>query len=168
MGFELNFAPHRFDGTTKQGINPYTKQPTAYLNNEAISREEADAVVRVLKRSGADGPDDRGRYRLQLDGGTVRVYTSGEIEHGCMFSIEDIDPDIPPALAQLLFDVMAAGNWVITEIGEKDEVLAVSPDCVRGTAGSFGPVVVVDSPRDVAMILSRGLDAWREAKHDGT
>jgi hypothetical protein len=157
MSFDLHFQPCRFDGTTEQRYNPFTKQLQDVPRNEPLSPAEVSAVLDVLERAGADGPDEEGCHVVRLaDGAHVEIFAK-DLASGCMVAIRGAG--VTPSLAKLLFDVMVAGRWVL--LGEEDVVLAPSPDCMKGTPSGFGQVVVAASPDDVGAVLSGGHEAWK-------
>jgi len=159
MSFDIHFQPYRFDGTTEKRINPFTKQAIDIPRNEPLSAGEISAVRAVLERAGVTGSDDEGRMVSLADGGSAEIYAEN-LGAGCMFAIRG--SGITPLLAQLLFDVMVAGNWVIMESGEDDVVVAPAMDCLKGSPKNFGRVVVASSAGEVAALLSGGFEAWKK------
>lgn len=160
MSFDLHFQPCRFDGTTESRYNPFTKQHQDIPRNEPLFAEEVTAVLEVLKRAGARGPDEEGCHVVRFaDGGQAEIFAQ-DLGQGCMFAIRGAG--LTPSLAQLLFDVMVAGRWVL--LGEEDIVLAPSLDCLKGTPSEFGMIVVPASPDDVGAALSGGFDAWKKCR----
>jgi hypothetical protein len=158
MSFDLHFQPCRFDGTTEKRFNPFTKQIQDVPRNAPLSAAEASAVLDVLKRAGAEGPDEHGCHVVKLaDGAQVEIFAE-DVASGCMVAIRGAG--VTPLLAKLLFDVMVAGSWVL--LGEEDVVLAPSHDCMQGTPKGFGQVVVATSPDDIGAVLSGGYDVWRK------
>ncbi|MDB4995209.1 MAG: hypothetical protein JWM74_2641 [Myxococcaceae bacterium] len=158
MSFDLHFQPCRFDGTTEKRFNPFTKQMQDVPRNEPLSPEEASAVLDVLKRAGAEGPDEEGCHLVRFDDGSSAEIFAKSVETGCMVAIRGAG--VTPALAKLLFDVMVAGRWVL--LGEEEVVLAPSHECLKGTPKAFGQVVVAHSPDDIGAVLSGGYEAWRK------
>lgn len=156
MSFDLHFQPCRFDGTTEQRYNPFTKQLQDVPRNEPLSAEEVSAVLDVLKRAGAQ--PDEGCHLVRFADGSVAEIFADDLAAGCMVAIRGAG--VTPALAQLLFDILVAGRWVL--LGEEDVVLAPSHDCLKGTPKDFGQVVVARSADDVGAVLSGGFEAWRK------
>lgn len=160
MSFDVHFQPCRYDGTTRERINPFTKKPQSVPHNEPLSAEEISAVLAVFERAGATGPDEEGCRVINLaDGGHAEIF-GGDRGDGCMFAIRGAG--VTPLLAQLLFEVMVAGNWVLMESGEDDVVIAPSTDCLKGAPRNFGQVVVAASGGEVAALLSGGFGAWKK------
>jgi len=158
MSFDLHFQPCRFDGTTEERYNPFTKQPQDVPRNEPLSAEEVSAVLDVLKRAGAEGPDEEGNHVVRFtDGAYVEIFAR-HLETGCMLAIRGAG--VTPSLAKLLFDVMVAGRWVL--MGDEEVVLAPSLDCMKGAPSGFGQIVVAASPDDVGAALSGGSEAWQK------
>ncbi|MEO6574910.1 MAG: hypothetical protein ABIP89_13785 [Polyangiaceae bacterium] len=160
MSFDVHFQPCRYDGTTRERINPFTKKSQDVPYNEPLSVAEISAVLAVFKSAGATGPDDEGCRVVSLaDGGHAEIF-GGDRGDGCMFAIRGAG--VTPLLAGLLFDVMVAGNWVLMEAGEDDVVIAPSLDCLKGAPRSFGQIVVAASGGEVAALLSGGFGAWKK------
>jgi hypothetical protein len=158
MSFDVHFQPCRFDGTTSKRTNPFTKQVQDIPHNQPLSQPEVDAVRQVLTRAGATSPDEHGRHVVRFgDGSSVEVFGS-DLANGCMFAIRGAG--ITASLAQLLFDVMVAGNWVI--MGEDDVVVAPTRDCLKGVPRGFPRVVVAASGPEVAALLSGGFEEWKK------
>lgn len=152
MSFDLHFQPCRYDGTTKQAMNPFTNELAAFPNNAPLTREEVEAVVRVLEAAGAKRDND-GTFALQAsDGTSFEMY--GDIAGGCMISIRGAG--ITSTLAKLLFDVLVAGNWVLLS---DPSAIAASASALQGMPDddTFDDVVIVTSPDQVKTLL---LDGW--------
>ncbi len=149
MSFELHVQPCRFDGTTDKRVNPVTKQLQDIPRNQPLSELEVSAVRKILEGVGAKVPDGRGCYVARLPDG-AKVEVEGVALHlGCTFSVEGTVVTV--ALAQLLFDVIVAGNWVI--LGE-DCIIAPNAECVWGAPDAFGRVCVATSARKVSALLN--------------
>jgi hypothetical protein len=160
MSFDVHFQPCRYDGTTEKRVNPFTKQLQEFPRNQPLSAAQVQAVLAVLKRAGASGPDANGCHVVRFDdGGSAEVFAR-DLGQGCMFAVRGAG--ITPSLAQLLFDVMAAGDWVIARTDEDRVVIAPSKNCLRGAPSDFGQVVVAASGQEVAALLSGGFGAWKE------
>ncbi len=149
MSFDLYVQPCRFDGATDKRINPFTKEVQDIPRNQPLSEIEVSAVRRVLESVGAPLPDERGCYVARLPDGTSVEIDAPDLRAGCTFSIQGTV--VTPAVAQLLFEVIVAGNWVI--LGE-DCIIAPNTECVWGAPDSFGRVCVAFSPRKVAALLN--------------
>ncbi|MEO8799305.1 MAG: hypothetical protein ABI551_15550 [Polyangiaceae bacterium] len=151
MSFDLHFQPCRYDGTTKQAMNPFTNELAAFPNNAPLTKGEVDAVVRILEDAGAKRDTD-GTFTLRAsDGTSFEMY--GAIEDGCMISIRGAG--ITPTLAKLLFDVLVAGNWVLLS---DPSVIAANASALQGMPddGTFDDVVIVTSPDQVKTLLIEG------------
>lgn len=160
MGYTIDFQPHRFDGTTYLGIDPYSRDEVPCLTNQPLSAAEVEAVHAVLRRAAGQGPDANGTYHIQLeDGLTVRFFASA-LPYGCVLAIDGTTT--PLSLAKLIFDLLAAGDWVVRKIATGGESIARSMDSVKGTRGDFGPTVVVESIDDLQFILAHGLVAFQQ------
>ena len=160
MSFDVFFEPCRYDGTTDRRVNPFTKQVQDVPRNTPLSEVEVAAVSSVLDRAGAQPPDEHGCRVVRFpDGGSAEIFTN-ELSRGCMFSIRGVG--VTPALAQLLFDVMVAGGWVLMPAGGGDDVvIAPNAQCTTSAPSFYGRVVVAESAREVAALLEGGFDAWK-------
>lgn len=160
MGYTIHFEPHRFDGTTYEGINPYSREPDVCLTNNPLTPEEVEAVHAVLRRARGGGPDRSGVYEIALeDGLSVRFHSSG-LPNGCVLTTHG--DSAPLSLAKLIFDLLVAGSWVARNIATNGESIAHSLDSVRGTRGTFGPTAVVESVEDLQFVLAHGLVAFQQ------
>ncbi len=160
MSFDVHFQPCRYDGTTRERMNPFTKKLQTVPHNQPISSGEISAVLAVLARAGATGPDEHGCRLVHVgDGGRAEIF-GGDDGDGCMFAIRGAG--VTSLLAQLLFEVMVAGNWVLMESGEDDVVIAPSLECLMGKPPNFGQVVVAASGEEVRALLSGGFSAWKK------
>lgn len=158
MSFDVSFLPCRYDGTNELRKSPYTAKLESFPRNEPLSEAEVDAVLGVLARAGVTAPDDHGVSSLLLSDGTNAEIFLGDVGNGCTFAIRGAG--ITPRLAQLLFDVMTAGNWVMLG-GDEDVAFAPSHDCVRGAPSELGRIVVPASAEEIAAFFVKGFDAWK-------
>jgi hypothetical protein len=158
MSFDVHFQPCRFDGTTERRKNPFTGQLQDCPRNLPLSKSEVDAVLGVFKMAGARASGDDYQFR-SADGASVEIFATN-LANGCMFAIRGAG--ITPLLAQLLFDVMVAGNWVIMGTGGEDVVIAPNDKAVKTAPTDFGQIVVASSGKEVATLLSGGFGAWEE------
>ena len=157
MSFDVFFEPCRYDGTTERRVNPFTKQVQEIPNNRSLTDREVEAVMNVLDRAGARAPDDQGCRAVRFpDGGSAEIFTN-DCARRCMVSIHD---NVTPSLAQLLFDVMVAGDWVIIPagsdadgVGDEDVVVAPSTECVANAPSFYGRVVVAESAAGLNTLL---------------
>ncbi len=163
MGLELHFEPCRFDGTTETRLNPFTKQAQDVARSQPLSSSEVSDVLEVLRRAGASDADEFGCRVIHFaDGSTAEVFTDG-LERGCMI-VTDAHR-IPPSLAQLLFDLLVAGSWVLMAEGADDVAAAPSADCVKSAPPAFfGEIVVVASAGEIVALLSGGIGAFQKAR----
>ena len=53
MSYDLHFFPNRFDGSTEERINPFTREKAIVPRNAPLSEAEVRAVEGVLGRAGA-------------------------------------------------------------------------------------------------------------------
>lgn len=160
MGYAIDFEPHRFDGTTYMGTDPYSRDPAPLPANQPLTAEEVEAVHGVLRRAKGGGPDENGNYDIALEDGVSARFHARALPWGCTLWIEG--SKAPPSLAKLVFDLLVAGDWVARHIATNGESIARSMDSVRGTRGSFGPTVVVESVDDLQFILAHGLVAFQQ------
>ncbi len=156
MDFDVRFRPCRYDGTTEKRYNPFAKESQDVPRNEPLSATEEEAVRAALQRAGAK-PDAEGYCAAHFgDGGSAEVYVGQPINEGCTFALRGAG--ITPTVAQLLFDVMVAGNWVI--VGE-GVVIAPTTDCAKTAPPALGHVVVAGSGAEVAAALSGRFEAFQ-------
>ncbi|HEY2369484.1 MAG TPA: hypothetical protein VGH87_23965 [Polyangiaceae bacterium] len=159
MSFDVFFEPCRYDGTTEWRRHPVTNLDREVPKNAPLTDREVAAVTEALDRAGATAADAHG-YRVVRfsDGGAADIFTNDC--HGCMFSIRDAG--VTPALAQLLFDVMIAGDWVLTFQDDTDEV-AIAPNarCVAIVPSFYTRVAIAESTAEMKVLLEGGFDAWK-------
>jgi hypothetical protein len=156
MSFDLHISPCRFDGTMERRKNPFTNQVEDFPRNLPLTRTEIDAVLRVFKMAGCIERDDV--YIFQsADGASVEIF-SKDLTRGCMFAVRGAG--VTPLLCQFLFDVLAAGNWVVT--GEV--VIAPNENSVKDAPVDFGKIVIVSSGKEIATILSPRFDAYSKLR----
>lgn len=160
MGYTIDFEPHRFDGTTYEGIDSFSREPATCLTNNPLTPEEVEAVHAVLRRASGGGPDERGTYHVTLEDGLSVRFFAGALPRGCVLAIDGFTA--PLSLAKLVFDLLVAGGWVLRGVATSGESIAHTLDSVRGTRGTFGPTVVVESAEDLQFILAHGLVAWQQ------
>lgn len=160
MGYTLDFQPHRFDGTTYMGTDPYSRDPAPCPTNNPLSPEETEAVHAVLRRAAGQGPDANGTYHIQLEEGLSLRFYSASLPNGCVLAIEGTKA--PLSLASLLFDLLGAGDWVIRGLATGGESIARSLDSVKGGRGTFGPTSVIESAEDLQFVLAHGLVAFQQ------
>ena len=159
MSFDVFFRPCRYDGTTERRRNPFTNKIQEFPRNGPLSEVEVSAVRDALERAGARGPDDDGTYvAMFADGANAEIFADN-LANGCMFAIRGAG--VTPSLARLLFEVMVAGNWVLTGTGEENLVLAPTLECVKGAPNDFPRVVVARSAREVQLALASGFEGFR-------
>lgn len=155
MSFDVFFEPCRYDGTTERKVNPFTKEVRDMPVNHPLSDLELAAVTKVLDRAGS-ADEDGCRVVQFADGGYAEVDLS---ERVCSFSVRGVG--VTPSLAQLMFDVMLAGNWVLMSMSGADVVIAPNMECVASAPSFYGRVVVAESPHEVALLLESGFDEWK-------
>jgi hypothetical protein len=170
MSFAVEFHAWRHDGTMERGINPFTKQPVD-IPRERLSAQEAAAVLDVVERASARHPGhfgpgrhpETGLYSLLFEDGAGAEIDVETVERSCTFRLGG--RGVTPLLAQMLFDVMVAGNWELTW---EDSLIAVVPtaECAEAVRVRYEglddfEVVLATSPQDVARVLSPRFDEWR-------
>ena len=87
MSFDIFFQSARFSGEPVVSRNPLTGESQTVLPSEPLSAAEVTAVLGVLERVKARGPDEFGCYVVELaDGGGAEVFASN-LRSGCMASV---------------------------------------------------------------------------------
>lgn len=151
MGFEIEFLPFRYDGTTERIVNPFTRQEQDVARNLPLSKDEVAAVLAVLEKAGAKLDDD-GQYLFQSADGANATIDASDIAKGCTIAIRP--PGLTPQLARLLFDVMVAGDWGIFRLEDEDFVITPNEACAKRIPPELGRGVVASSGEDVAALLT--------------
>lgn len=160
MGYTIDFQPHRFDGTTYMGTDPYSRDPAPCLTNQPLTPGEVEAVHAVLRRASGRAPDPNGTYHITLDDGLSLRFFAGSLPYGCTLAIDGTTT--PLSLARLIFELLGAGDWVVRGIATGGESIARSLDSVKGNRGTFGPTAVIDAVEDLHFVLSHGLVAFQQ------
>lgn len=160
VGAELLFQPCRFDGPRVRLRNPFTGKDEELIQNE-ISAAEADAVrALIVSACGAPGVDMEGGAAERFvfrddDGASAEIYVD-RLVLGCMFEVSG--RGMTRSLANLLFDVLVAGNWTLGD-GSDAWVVAANPDAVRSAPADFGEVKIVSSPEALGALFAPGFGA---------
>ena len=161
MSLDIFFQSARFTGKSAIKKNPFTGEAMTVNPAEPLTAAEVKALRTVLKQVHAKGPDDDGCYAIDLkDGGTAEVYAD-KLKSGCMISLGGITPD----LSQFLLDFLKAGNWVMLPAMEDAVAIAASPECVKGVPDDFPRLVICNSAKEVAVLLTKGVKAWQKYRN---
>src|SRR5262249_47327201 len=140
------FQPCRFSGLPVEKKNPFTGEVQSVTPDEPLRAAELKAVRRVLKRARAHGPDEHGRYVVELgDGGVAEVF-GADLGAGCMVALRGLTPD----LSQFLYDLLKAGNWVMLPVTEDAVAVTTSPGRMKGIPEDFPRVVVCNAAGELA------------------
>lgn len=125
---ELTFNPMREGERFEMRPNPFTKKLERVMLPEHLTADEVQAVTDVLVKAGATGPDGDGSYTLPLEGGETATFDASKLPTEATVVVPQ--SSLPHA-AQLIFDLMVAGNWVVAIVSQ-DETPAIAPseDCV--------------------------------------
>jgi hypothetical protein len=158
MSFDILFEPCRYDGTTARRRNAFTNEIDEIACNQPLSAQEVAAVASVLDRVGAKAPDEHGCRVVRLADGTIAEIDANDCARGCVLSTRG---GVTLALSQLLFDLAAAGNWVMMPLGGDGVVIAPSAECVKNAPSFYGRIVVARSAREVAAALKGGFDDYK-------
>jgi hypothetical protein len=157
MSFDIFFHTGRFSGEPVVKKNTFTGKPQTVIPEEPLTAAEVRAVRQVLRRVGAQGPDEYGCYVVGLeDGGGAEVFAD-KLKSGCMVSLRGITPD----LTRFLFDFLKAGNWVMLPAMEDAVAITTSPGSVKGVPDDFPRIVACDSADEVGVLLTKGVKAWQ-------
>jgi hypothetical protein len=165
MSFAVHFFAWRLDGSMERTINPFTKEPVD-VPGRRLSAREAAAVIDLIERAHAQYPGgepaDAGRYCVQFPDGASAEIDAERVERDCSFTLRGAG--VTPMLAQLLFDVMVAGNWQL--VGEDSTATLVpTKECAEAASALFEgdddfKVVLATSALDVARVLSPEFAEW--------
>ncbi|HEX7667170.1 MAG TPA: hypothetical protein VF407_21715 [Polyangiaceae bacterium] len=158
MSFDLHFMPCRFDGSTEKKLNPFTNETVDAPKNAPLTKDEAAAVVSVIERAGAKRDPDGTIVLHTSDGAAAEIYGKS-MTSICMFAIRGAG--VTPKLAQLLFDVLVAGNWVLLSDAA---AITANAGALQGMPDddTFDDIVIVTSADQVRTLLLEGWKAFEK------
>ena len=158
MQYEFLFQPCRYDGTKVEAQNPFTGKPWLVPTNEPLTAAELNAVHAVLDKVAAQGPDEFGCYVAVLDDGCeINVYAN-DLDRGCMVTFRWL----PASLFRFAVDLLKAGNWTMLPAIESTVAVVSSLESVKGIPDGFPPIVICDSPEELRILVTEGVDAWEK------
>src|SRR5262249_12389448 len=126
--------------------------------NESLTNGEVKSVKSVLKKAGAEGPDEFEYYKIDFSDGAVAEVTANDLANGCKVSVWGLTP----SLLQLLFDLMTAGKWIMLPVMEETMAITSSAENLKGIPEDFPPTVVCATPNHLGVLLSNGIRAWKK------
>jgi hypothetical protein len=116
------------------------------------------AVEQVLNQAKARGPSQHDCYVVNLgDGGGAEVF-SRDLATDCMVALRGLTPD----LLRFLFDLLAAGKWVMIPASVDAVAIATSQEAFVSVPKSFPRSVICSSPDELAGLLANGVHAWEK------
>ena len=65
-----------------------------------------------------------------------------------------------PAVIEFLFDLLAAGKWVMIPIMEDCLAITTSPESLKGVPEDYPTIVAIQSVQELVVLLTRGFRAW--------
>lgn len=153
MSFDIVFQTVRFEGREEITKNAFTGETHSVPASEPLTAVELHSVRQVLEQAGAQGPDPYGCYVISLsDGGEAEVFAK-ELQSHCMVALRGITPQ----LAQFLFDLLRAGNWVMLPASENSVALTTAPESIKGVPEDFPEIITVTTADQVRVLLSQGV-----------
>ena len=151
---DINFITCRFDGSFQESRNPFTSKVMELPTSRELRGDEQHAVERVL--AGATTADSANVLEV-VDGGAAMF------EVGPSFvSLKPFRGRPTPGLANVLFDVLVAGNWCIQAddalvVADLENARQLPPRSPRVPAEFYehfpSKVVLVETAQDLANAL---------------
>ena len=150
MSLDLHVRPCLGVRTSKRGaIHPFTGQPKTIADPIPLQRARVQAVRAVVERSDARGPDPEGVYSLVPPAGGVEIW-AGDVAKGV------------PVHGASRPDDGGAGAACVRRDGRRrladprPRLVAVAPNvaCARRVLAEAGEVVIVESAKELAVVLS--------------
>jgi hypothetical protein len=158
MSFDIFYQPCRYGGKPVKIENRFTGKVVSQIPNAPLTAAELRAVQGILKKTKAQGPDEFGSYSISLrDGGEAEV-NGTDLASGCMVAVRGMTSD----LIQFLYDLLKAGNWVMRPVMEESATITTAPDCIKGMPADFPKLAVCNSPEELGVLLTDGLQAWEK------
>lgn len=157
MSFDIYFQPCCFTESPSDTKDPDNGSTASAQNSAPLEANELRAVQEVLSRARSGGVDRRGADLVRMpDGGEAELF-SDDLKSGCMVAIRGLTSD----LLQFLYDLMAAGKWVMLPTIDDEIAITCCPEHLVGLPGDFPRIVVCKSAgaRDVT---DRRIRAWQK------
>jgi len=156
MSFDIFYIPCRFDDKETTFTSPSTGETKSRRKCQPLTATELQAVKTLLKKVNARESEDGGFYGIEFpDGGHAQVF--GMDQTGCMVALHGITPDI---LAFLL-DLVRVGNMWMRPAMEEVVNIVPSFEHAKMLPPGLENITVCDSPEQLGVLLSKGLDAWK-------
>jgi hypothetical protein len=151
MSFDVSLLPWRFEGTTRR-LSPFTAELTEFPKPAPHTQEQHARIEAVLRAAGGEGLSSR---RIALGDGGAAEFSCGDLADGCALEVRG--QGITPQLAQLIFDLMMAGDWVLVT-----DAIALAPSvaCLNAPE-SHGAASVPADASELRGHLASGFEVWR-------
>jgi hypothetical protein len=152
---DIYLSPYRLTGTIETRKNPFTGEVRDWPGREPQSKSELGAVLGLLQRLGArpsHDPDDPETELVSFDDGSIITVLVNREGHGGALSIQG--PRISSSVAQFLFDLMRAGNLIVTGVGAEKLCIVPAGDLLPGVPITVGLAKVADSASALAAALT--------------
>ena len=163
MSFDVFFQTCNISDETESVVDPFSGQTIEKPVGESVTDEERAALKEILASAGAPIPDEFGCYLPQLsDGSSAEVFFSeleeGEEFDGGMIALRGLSLE----LARFMYSLASAGNLAMLPAMEEAVPIVTSTDNAQRVASRWPEAVVVKTPEELHMLLTKGFDAWKQ------
>jgi hypothetical protein len=158
MSFDLSFQSRRTSSELVERKNPLTGKMILVHPPIPLTAGELKAVKKLFKTSRAKKPDEFGCHVVEFeDGGHAEIFASRLATGGCMAAVRGLTPD----LLRFLFEMLRAADWVMLPAMEGNPAITSSAVSIEWLSADV-PRVGCSSPEDLGLVLTRGVEAWRQ------
>lgn len=163
MSFDVFFQTCNLSDETEDAVNPFTGETMQKPVNESVTEDERNALKKILASVGAPSPDEHGCYVPQLsDGSTAEVYFGGLVDDpefsGGMIALRGSSIE----LSRFMYSLADSGNLAILPAMEGDFTIVTSTANAQRVASRWPEATVVDSFDQLHVILTKGLEGWKQ------
>lgn len=144
--------------------NPFTGEVTKQPVGESITEDERQALLALLERSKADGPDEIGGYIVRVaDNEEIELSLFGIDEPGGFRSGYVALRSLSKSIAGLLYEMAIDANLVI-QLGSDGGYVCLERKIADRVAHRWSEVQVIGSAEELYQLLVPGFEAWVEFK----